>query len=529
MTDRAMPSSSSGPNGLAAAIELARGGVERDGARGRGAPGRRRRHAGAHPSRLSPRRLLGRVPGGGRFAGVRALAARRSTGCAGSTRATATRTRCPRAAPPCCPATSARRRPRSTRCIPATARRGRRSPVPTSSTSGACARADARRLPARARAPLRMLAVHGLSGTLDVAKLLLMPASALAGRLFEHGGSRAWLYGSAMHGDVPPDGAGSAIAATHLNVMGHAVGWPSPEGRRGPPRGRAHGLPGGARRPNPSTGAPRHARPLRPRAGPPASEVRPSSSICPPGPSWPTSRRPGCSGSRVTRFDGRYARHLRAFRAGPATLKVDWALGGPIPWAAPEARGAGTVHVGGDEDEVLDALASHGGGLHERPFLLLGQQSVADPSRAPAGRHTAWAYTHGPHDADWAGRGGTARGAHGGAGRALRARVPRPDPRPPRPVARRPRAPEREPGRRRRRRRLLRPRPGRLPPGPGPLALPHAPPRALPRQRLGVPRRRGTRRPGPRGGADRAAANGGCGAPERRYGQRRDATRGSHA
>jgi phytoene dehydrogenase-like protein len=53
---------------------------------------------------------------------------------------------------------------------------------------------------------------------------------------------------------------------------------------------------------------------------------------------------------------------------------------------------------------VLDALAPHGSELHERPFLLLGQQSVADPSRAPAGRHTAWAYTHGPHEADWAGQ-----------------------------------------------------------------------------------------------------------------------------
>ena len=50
---------------------------------------------------------------------------------------------------------------------------------------------------------------------------------------------------------------------------------------------------------------------------------------------------------------------------------------------------------------MLDALAPGGGGLHERPFLLLGQQSLADPTRAPAGQHTAWAYTHGPQDADW--------------------------------------------------------------------------------------------------------------------------------
>ncbi len=73
---------------------------------------------------------------------------------------------------------------------------------------------------------------------------------------------------------------------------------------------------------------------------------------------------------------------------------MDWALDGPIPWTAPEARGAGTVHVGGSEDDVLAATAQVVG-LPERPFLLLGQQSVADPSRAPAGKHTAWAYTHG--------------------------------------------------------------------------------------------------------------------------------------
>jgi phytoene dehydrogenase-like protein len=59
--------------------------------------------------------------------------------------------------------------------------------------------------------------------------------------------------------------------------------------------------------------------------------------------------------------------------------------------------------VGGAAGEVLEALTATGAGLHERPFLLLGQQSIADPSRAPAGQHTAWAYTHGPREADWAG------------------------------------------------------------------------------------------------------------------------------
>jgi phytoene dehydrogenase-like protein len=86
-------------------------------------------------------------------------------------------------------------------------------------------------------------------------------------------------------------------------------------------------------------------------------------------------------------------------------MKVDWALDGPIPWTAPEAREAGTVHVGGSDADVIAATApSASPDLHDRPFMLLGQQSLADPTRAPAGKHTAWAYTHGPHEADWDGR-----------------------------------------------------------------------------------------------------------------------------
>src|SRR5205085_3691771 len=68
----------------------------------------------------------------------------------------------------------------------------------------------------------------------------------------------------------------------------------------------------------------------------------------------------------------RFLRALRRYRPGPATLKVDWALDGPIPWSAPEARGAGTVHVGGSEAEMLDITAG-GRRLPEQPFLLVGQ------------------------------------------------------------------------------------------------------------------------------------------------------------
>ena len=113
----------------------------------------------------------------------------------------------------------------------------------------------------------------------------------------------------------------------------------------------------------------------------------------------------------------RYRRALGRFVLGPATIKVDWALDGPIPWSDPAVRGAGTVHVAGTEEEFLRSVHEASTGLPERPFLLLGQQSVADPTRAPEGKHTAWAYTHAPNRGDrLAGEGRPARRADGGAG-----------------------------------------------------------------------------------------------------------------
>jgi phytoene dehydrogenase-like protein len=96
-------------------------------------------------------------------------------------------------------------------------------------------------------------------------------------------------------------------------------------------------------------------------------------------------------------LSGWYRAGLVRFRYGPSTVKVDWALDGPIPWSGSEAREAGTVHLGGDEPSTIAALAAHD--LGRAPFLLLGQQSIADPTRAPGGKHTAWAYTHAPASA----------------------------------------------------------------------------------------------------------------------------------
>jgi phytoene dehydrogenase-like protein len=247
------------------------------------------------------------------------------------------------------------------------------------------------------RGSARLAAALGPRGILDFTRLLLMPARALGEELFEDDGTRAWLYGSAMHSDVPPVSGGSAIAAAYLTLLGHGVGWPSPEG-----------------------GAGRLADALVAHLRELGGEVRTGAKVtrivvergrvvgveCNGGepvgsPAVVADLMPGALAGLVgDAFPAGYARALRRYRLGPSTLKIDWALDGPIPWTAPQAREAGTVHVGGSAPEVLQTTAMSAG-LPERPFMLLGQQSLADPTRAPAGKHTAWAYTHGPQGLDW--------------------------------------------------------------------------------------------------------------------------------
>ncbi|MDQ6727437.1 MAG: NAD(P)/FAD-dependent oxidoreductase [Actinomycetota bacterium] len=98
------------------------------------------------------------------------------------------------------------------------------------------------------------------------------------------------------------------------------------------------------------------------------------------------------------RLDARARRSLERFRYGPGSFKVDYALDGPVPWSAEGCRRAGSVHVGGTLDEVAAAERDVARGRHpERPFVLTAQPSCFDPSRAPVGKHTFWAYCHVPH------------------------------------------------------------------------------------------------------------------------------------
>ena len=90
-----------------------------------------------------------------------------------------------------------------------------------------------------------------------------------------------------------------------------------------------------------------------------------------------------------------YAHALRRYRHGPGVFKLDWALDGPIPWTAPDCKRTATVHVGGTLEEIAESERSPGA---ERPFVLLTQPSLFDDTRAPPGKHTAWAYCHVPLD-----------------------------------------------------------------------------------------------------------------------------------
>ena len=246
----------------------------------------------------------------------------------------------------------------------------------------------------------RLLLAQGLHGSLEFARLLLLSAENLAGELFTGAAGRAWLYGAALHGDVPPREAGSAIAGVYLLLLGHAVGWPSPEGGAGrlaeALSAYLHHL----------GGVWQTGRPVE-RIVAAAGRVR---GVVAGGELF---RAPlviaDLSPRTLIRLAGRalpagYLRRLGRFRDGPATFKLDWALDGPIPWEADAVRLAGTVHVGGAASEIeAQQDEQRAGRLPERPFLLLGQQSLADPTRAPAGKHTAWAYGHVPAGLDWAG------------------------------------------------------------------------------------------------------------------------------
>ena len=232
------------------------------------------------------------------------------------------------------------------------------------------------------RGVARVLAGFGVGGALELARTTLMSARDFARELFAGEAAAAWLYGAAMHGDVSPEEPGSAIMALYLQLLGHHVGYPSPRGGAGALAAalvkhlRGHGgvVRTAARAERVVV---RGGRVCGVQAGGERYETR--RLLCDVTPRGLLAMEGGA-------LPMAYRRRLARFRHGGGVVKVDWALGAPIPWEAPAARRAGTVHL----------CASDGGADGPDTLVLLGQQSVADPTRAPEGAHTAWAYARQP-------------------------------------------------------------------------------------------------------------------------------------
>jgi phytoene dehydrogenase-like protein len=208
----------------------------------------------------------------------------------------------------------------------------------------------------------------------------LLPATVAARRL--HGTeARALFAGNAAHSFLPLDAPGTAAFGLLLSVAAHAVGWPIVRG-----------------------GSQRFADALLGYFRSLGGEVQAS---------LPVTRLDELAGVRVVildlgphqvariagaRLPARYRQALERYRYGAAAFKLDWALDGPVPWAAPACARAATVHLGGTLEEAVASEAAHARGeVHERPFVLFVQPTLFDPTRAPAGRHTAWAYCHVPN------------------------------------------------------------------------------------------------------------------------------------
>jgi phytoene dehydrogenase-like protein len=208
----------------------------------------------------------------------------------------------------------------------------------------------------------------------------LRSATAVAKR-FRTAGARALWAGCAAHAFLPLEQHGSASFGIALALAGHATGWPCA-------RGGSVAI---------TDALVAHLQSL-------GGEVQTSHRV--------RSMR-DVPPSRVVIFDvtprqlaniagdelpSRYVKKLTRFRYGPGVFKVDYALDGPIPWRAPECARSATVHLGGTLEEIADhERGIWKGRASDHPFVLVAQQSLFDDTRAPAGKHTAWAYCHVPH------------------------------------------------------------------------------------------------------------------------------------
>jgi phytoene dehydrogenase-like protein len=222
-----------------------------------------------------------------------------------------------------------------------------------------------------------LLARFGLAG--------LQPASFLARRKFRNESARALFAGLAAHSFLALNRPLSASFALVLGIAAHAVGWPIP---RGGAQSLTNALAGylthlGGRI---TTGTRIGKLSELPACDLILCDITPRQLLALTGETQPTP------------LSATYRRQLARYKYGPAALKVDFALSRPIPWNAPACLRAATVHVGGSLAEIEASEAAMAAGTASaRPFVLVAQPTLFDPTRAPAGGHIAWVYCHVPN------------------------------------------------------------------------------------------------------------------------------------
>ncbi len=206
-------------------------------------------------------------------------------------------------------------------------------------------------------------------------------ARALAQNLFKGERARALLAGLSAHSMMPLEQPPTAGFGLILAVAGHALGWPMP---RGGAQKIVDAMAAYLRSLGGEivTGTQVRSLDTLPPARAILCDVTPRQLLAIAGQHLPTG----------------YQRQLQRYRYGPGVFKIDYALDGSVPWKAEECARAGTVHVGGTLPEVAAAEYAVSKGEHpEKPFVLVAQQSLFDPTRAPQGKHTLWAYCHVPN------------------------------------------------------------------------------------------------------------------------------------
>lgn len=212
----------------------------------------------------------------------------------------------------------------------------------------------------------------------------LLSAVTLAKTRFRGERARAVLAGMAAHAMLPLEKPGSAAFGLMLSMLAHAGDWPMP---RGGSQQFANALAS-------------YLRSLNGRIV--TGKMVQRMDDLPPAKAYLFDTSPRQLAQIVGGgLPSGYKKRLARYRYGPGVCKADFALDGPIPWRSEECLRSATIHLGGTLEEIAASERDAWEGRHsERPYTIVVQQSLFDPTRAPVGKHTVWAYCHTPHDSD---------------------------------------------------------------------------------------------------------------------------------